>query len=428
MQEAATARITEAHRNVKEQGAPKLISLKSKSGRAGQPIRTGVERAKLMRWADALIATPPEFTPSKKLAAQFAKRKSALQLEGEVDWGLAEGLALAALLSEGTPVRFTGQDTERGTFSHRHAALHDANTNEKYVPLQHLDGAKASFELHNSPLSEYACLGFEYGYSTEANNVLVLWEAQFGDFNNGAQIIIDQFISAGAAKWGESTRLTMLLPHGYEGAGPEHSSARLERFLALSAEGNIRVANCTTAAQYFHLLRSQAKHEEAFPLVVMTPKSLLRNRAAYGTLDELVDGVFHDVIDDPRYAGDRSGVERLLLCSGKVYYDLCSSPLYKKATKTAIARVELLSPLPIDAIVALMEGYPNLKSVSWVQEEPMNMGARAHVRRRVLERLPRKIETLGYFGRSYRASPSEGYPGAHAVEQERIIREALTEE
>ncbi len=430
LQEAATARITEAHRNVKEQqGAKKLISQKSKSGTTEVPIETGVERAKLLRWADDVVATPPEFTPNKKLVAQFAKRKAALQLEGEVDWGLAEALAFAALLSEGTPIRFTGQDTERGTFSHRHAALHDANTNEKYVPLQYLATAKASFEIHNSPLSEYACLGFEYGYSTEAPETLVLWEAQFGDFNNGAQIIIDQFISAGAAKWGETTRLTMLLPHGYEGAGPEHSSARMERFLSLSADGNIRIANCSTAAQYFHLLRAQAKGEEAFPLVVFTPKSLLRNRAAYGRLDELVDGSFRDVIDDPRYVGaDRSKVERLLLCTGKIYYDLTSSPLYKAATKTAIVRVELLSPLPADAIVAVVDAYPNLKSVTWVQEEPKNMGARAHVRRRVVDRLPLGIPDMGYFGRPYRASPSEGYPGAHAVEQERIIREALLED
>jgi multifunctional 2-oxoglutarate metabolism enzyme len=429
MQDAATARITEAHRNVKEQhGATKLIKQKSKRGSHAAPVKTGVDRAKLLKWADAVVSTPEGFTPSKKLTAQFAKRKAALQADGEVDWALAEALAFAALLSEGTPIRMTGQDTERGTFSHRHAVLHDANTNQKYAPLQHLEGAKAAFEIHNSPLSEYACLGFEYGYSTEATDTMVLWEAQFGDFNNGAQIIIDQFISAGAAKWGETTRLTMLLPHGYEGAGPEHSSARLERWLSLSAEGNIRVANCSTAAQYFHLLRAQAKDPEAYPLVIMTPKSLLRSRAAYGRLDELADGSFHEVIDDPRYAAaDRSKVERLLFCTGKIYYDLTSSPLYAKAAKTAIARVELLSPLPADAILALIDSYPNLKSVTWVQEEPKNMGARAHVRRRVVERLPERFEDLGYCGRSYRASPSEGYPGAHAVEQERIVREALTE-
>jgi 2-oxoglutarate dehydrogenase E1 component len=259
---------------------------------------------------------------------------------------------------------------------------------------------------------------------------MVLWEAQFGDFNNGAQIIIDQFISAGAAKWGQATRLTMLLPHGYEGAGPEHSSARLERFLSLSAEGNIRVANCSTASQYFHLLRAQAKAEQAFPMVIMTPKSLLRSRAAYGTLDELTSGTFRDVIDDPRYdtgASDKSKVERLLLCSGKIYYDLTGSPLYAKAEKTAIARVELLSPLPVEGIIEMVKSYPNLKWVVWVQEEPMNMGARAHVRRRVLRRLPLELGDIAYIGRSYRASPSEGYPGAHVVEQERIVREALTE-
>lgn len=427
MQEAATARMAEAHKNVKEHG-PAAAAAKPKNVTPEPPVKTGVDRAKLMRWSDAVVATPEGFMPSKKLTAQFTKRKSALQLEGEVDWGLGEALAFASLLSEGTSIRFTGQDTERGTFSHRHAALHDANTNEKYIPLQHLGTAKAAFEIHNSPLSEYACLGFEYGYSIEASDVLVLWEAQFGDFNNGAQIIIDQFISAGAAKWGEKTRLTMLLPHGYEGAGPEHSSARLERFLSLSAEGNIRVANCSTAAQYFHLLRTQAMSPDAYPLVVMTPKSLLRNRAAYGKLDDLVDGSFRKVIDDPRYEnGDKSKIERLLFCSGKIYYDMTSNALYGKSEKTAVARVELLSPLPADAMMAVIESYPNLKSVTWVQEEPKNMGARAHVRRRIVERLPKKFGDFQYIGRSYRASPSEGYPGAHVVEQERIVREALTE-
>ena len=428
MQETATARMVEAHKNVKDAGPAKASAAKPKKVTPQPAIATGVEKAKLMRWSDAVVATPEGFSASKKLTAQFAKRKSALQLEGEVDWGLGEALAFASLLSEGTSIRFTGQDTERGTFSHRHAALHDANTNEKYIPLQHLETAKAAFEIHNSPLSEYACLGFEYGYSTEAPDVLVLWEAQFGDFNNGAQIIIDQFISAGAAKWSEKTRLTMLLPHGYEGAGPEHSSARLERFLSLSAEGNIRVANCSTASQYFHLLRSQALSADAYPLVVMTPKSLLRNRAAYGKLDDLVDGSFRKVIDDPRFEkADKSKVERLLFCSGKIYYDLTSNALYGKAQKTAISRVELLSPLPADEMTALIDSYPNLKSVTWVQEEPKNMGARAHVWRRIAERLPEKFGDLSYIGRSYRASPSEGYPGAHATEQERIIREALTE-
>jgi len=257
----------------------------------------------------------------------------------------------------------------------------------------------------------------------------VLWEAQFGDFNNGAQIIIDQFIAAGAAKWGQQTRLTLLLPHGYEGAGPEHSSARLERFLQLSAEGNIRVANCSTAAQYFHLLRAQAKAAQAYPLVVMTPKSLLRNRSAYGTIEELAAGEFREVIGDPRYGdpdADKSAVKRVLLTSGHVYYDLTSSLLYDKATTTAIVRVELLSPLPTAEILRTLSSYPNANQVVWVQEEPKNMGARAHVRRRLVERLPNGLLDIDYVGRPYRASPSEGYPGAHAVEQERIVREALT--
>ena len=427
-QDAATARITDAHRNVRDGAAKnKLVGAKGKTGVRETAPETGVPKATLLRWSEQVVAAPDGFAPSKKLLQQFQKRAQALRENGEVDWGLAEALAFASLISDGTPVRLTGQDAERGTFSHRHAVLHDTRTGGKYVPLQHLQSAKASFEIYNSPLSEYACLGFEYGYGALVPDALVLWEAQFGDFNNGAQIIIDQFIASGAAKWGQQTRLTLLLPHGYEGAGPEHSSARLERFLQLSAEGNIRVANCSTAAQYFHLLRSQAKARQAFPLVVMTPKSLLRNRLAYGTLDELAEGRFREVIDDARYADKRAGVKRLLLCSGKIYFDLVSSPLYEQAKHTAVARVELLSPLPKDEILKLIASYPDLEEVIWVQEEPKNMGARAHVRRRVVEELPGKFRDLGYVGRPYRASPSEGYPGAHAVEQERIVREALTE-
>ncbi|GAC1402859.1 MAG: hypothetical protein NVSMB64_03400 [Candidatus Velthaea sp.] len=429
LQEAASARIGEAHKNVKGGNSKKLIAQsKSANGTNELAPPTAVDRNKLLRFADAVIATPPDFAPNKKLVAQFAKRKTAFISEGEVDWGLAEGLAFASLLSEGTPIRLSGQDVERGTFSHRHAVLHEAETNEKYVPLQHLEGAKASFEIHNSPLSEYACLGFEYGYGAVLPNALVLWEAQFGDFNNGAQIIIDQFIAAGAAKWSETTRLTLLLPHGYEGAGPEHSSARLERFLQLSAEGNIRVANCSTSAQYFHLLRAQAKAAHAYPLVVMTPKSLLRNRAAYGTLDELATGAFREVIDDTRFGPNRDAVERLLLCSGKIYHDLVANPGYAELKNTALARVELLSPLPKAEILKLISSYPNLKRVVWVQEEPKNMGARAHVRRRLMDDLPKHITDIEYVGRPYRASPSEGYPGAHAVEQDRIVTTALRED
>ena len=434
VQDAASARIAEAHKNVRARPAePKQPD--AKIGHREPSPDTTVAKERLLRWADAVVRAPDGFTPNRKLVQQFQRRAQQLRETGEVDWGLAEALAFASLLSDGTPIRISGQDTERGTFSHRHAVLHDAKTGAKYVPLQHIEGAKASFEIYNSPLSEYACLGFEYGYGTLLPDGLVLWEAQFGDFNNGAQVIIDQFIAAGAAKWGQQTRLTLLLPHGYEGAGPEHSSARLERFLQLSAEGNIRVANCSTAAQYFHLLRAQAKAKQAFPLVVMTPKSLLRNRAAYGTIDELAAGRFREVMDDPRYAAngaggapaDKAGVERVLLCTGHVYYDLIASPLYEQQQKSAIVRVELLSPLPTNELVETLQSYPNAKQIVWVQEEPKNMGARAHVRRRLVERLPAGIVDIDYVGRPYRASPSEGYAGAHAVEQERIVREALSE-
>ena len=430
MQEAASARMAEAHRNVREGNVQKLIVGKGAPGNAhGEAVpTTEIERGRLLRYADEIIATPAGFDMNKKLQSQFLKRRTTLNAEGEVDWGLAEGLAFASLLGDGTPIRLTGQDVERGTFSHRHAVLHDMRTNAKYVPLQHIADAKASFEIYNSPLSEYACLGFEYGYGGVLPNALVLWEAQFGDFNNGAQIIIDQFIAAGAAKWGEDTRLTLLLPHGYEGAGPEHSSARLERFLQLSAEGNIRIANCSTSSQYFHLLRAQAKAVSAYPLVIMTPKSLLRNRASFGTLDELVDCRFRTIIDDARFAADRGPVERLLLCTGKIYHDLVADPAFGKMQRTAVLRVEMLSPLPKVKLLEAINAYPNLKRIVWVQEEPKNMGARAHVRRRLVEALPKHIVDIEYIGRPYRASPSEGYPGAHAVEQERIVRTALDED
>ncbi len=425
---AATARLTSAHANVKSGAWKGNAGHNGPNGDADvSQTAAPIARERLLAWNEALVAVPGDFTIHPKLARQLDRRKAAFATDGEIDWGLGEELAFASLLAEGTPIRLTGQDTQRGTFSHRHIVFHDAKTNGTYAPIQHLSDANASFEVYNSPLSEYACLGFEYGYSVELPNALVLWEAQFGDFNNGAQIIIDQFIAAGHAKWGESSRLVLLLPHGYEGAGPEHSSARIERFLQLSAEGNVQVANCSTAAQYFHLLRLQARQPRPLPLVIFTPKSLLRMRAAGGRVDELTDGAFQPVIDDARFANDRATVERVLLCSGKVYYDLIGHADYEKMTRTAIVRVELLSPLPVSETLDILAAYPNLKKVTWVQEEPKNMGARAHVRRRLVESLPHGILDIDYVGRPYRASPSEGYGGAHAVEQERIVREALAE-
>jgi 2-oxoglutarate dehydrogenase E1 component len=289
--------------------------------------------------------------------------------------------------------------------------------------MQHLDGATASFEIHNSPLSEYACVGFEYGYSAAAPEALVLWEAQFGDFVNGAQIIIDQFISAGLSKWGETSRLTLLLPHGYEGNGPEHSSARLERFLQLAAQENIRIANCTTSGQYFHLLRRQALDATARPLVVMTPKGLLRLKQAASTLDDLAHGEFRPVLDDAR--ADKERVTRLVLCQGKVYYDIVGHEAYGPDGEIAVARIEQLYPFPVQEAAELVRGYPNLREVVWAQEEPQNMGAWRSIRHRLEEARPEQASLL-YVGRPWRASPSEGYPTSHLREQDRIVREALS--
>jgi 2-oxoglutarate dehydrogenase E1 component len=322
------------------------------------------------------------------------------------------------------PIRLTGQDTERGTFSQRHLVLHDAVTGETHTPMKQLPGSLASLELHNSPLSELATLGFEYGYSAAAPETLVLWEAQFGDFVNGAQVIVDQFIVSGLSKWGLTTRLTLLLPHGYEGQGPEHSSARLERFLQLCAEGNIRVANPTTPAQYFHLLRRQAKRSRQRPLIVMTPKSLLRLPQATSRVDALAEGRFQPVLDDPVAASYQDQVRRVVLCSGKVYYDLLAAAAGADRSRIALVRLEQLYSFPEEELRTMFAAYRNLAEIVWVQEEPRNMGAWQYVEPRLLAVVPPGIG-LQYAGRPDRASPAEGYPSAHAAEQKRITEEAL---
>jgi 2-oxoglutarate dehydrogenase E1 component len=371
---------------------------------------------------EKLLRTPPEFTVHPKLARQLERRRSAM-VEGGIDWGHAEALAYASLLVEGIPIRLTGQDVQRGTFAQRHLVLHDATTGETFTPMQHLDEATASFEVYNSPLSEYACLGFEYGYSASAPEALVLWEAQYGDFANGAQIVIDQFISSGLSKWRETSRLTLLLPHGYEGNGPEHSSARLERFLQLGAQENLRIANCTTAAQYFHLLRRQALDATARPLVIVTPKGLLRLKEATSALHELATGGFRPVIDELR--DDKSSVRRLVLCSGKVYYDIVGHEVRAaSAPSVAVARIEQLYPFPSEAARSVVASYPALDEIVWAQEEPQNMGPWRSIRHR-LEEAAAGVP-LRYLGRPWRASPSEGYPTAHLIEQDRIARAALT--
>jgi 2-oxoglutarate decarboxylase len=382
---------------------------------------TAVTADLLTRLNDQLLVVPDGFTVHPKLKRQLERRRETI-VQGGMEWAHAEALAFASLLVEGAPIRLTGQDVERGTFSQRHLVLHDPTNDRRWAPIQHLPEARAPFELHNSPLSEAACLGFEYGYATAAPNALVLWEAQYGDFANGAEVIIDQFIVAGLAKWGETSRLTMLLPHGYEGAGPEHSSARLERYLSLGAEGNIRVANCTTPAQYFHLLRRQARHEEIRPLIVMTPKGLLRLPAATSTLADLTEGRFRAVLwDGERQALDQ--VTRLVLCSGKVYYDLATSPQRAATPHIAIGRVELLYPFPSEEIGQYLSRYRNLREIVWVQEEPRNMGARKFVLPKMRDVVPEAV-ALKEVSRPERSSPAEGYPAAHKAEQDRIVTAA----
>jgi multifunctional 2-oxoglutarate metabolism enzyme len=390
----------------------------------GLEVDTALAPEFLVALNEQLLSWPEGFTVHPKLRRQLERRRAALGRDGGIDWAHAEALALASLLTEGVPVRLTGQDTERGTFSQRHLVLHDAATGERLAPIQRLPGALAPLELYNSPLSELATLGFEYGYSAAAPEALVLWEAQFGDFINGAQVIVDQFLSAGLSKWGLTTRLTLLLPHGYEGQGPEHSSARLERFLQLAAEGNIRVANPTTPAQYFHLLRRQARRTRQRPLVVMTPKSLLRLPQAASRLEDLAAGRWHPVLDDPLAAARAEEITRVVLCSGKIYYDLLAEADKLEAGRPAIVRLEQLYSFPWTESRAMLARYPRMQELIWVQEEPRNMGAWSYLAPKLEELAPPGV-TVKYSGRPERASPAEGYPAAHAAEQGRIIREAL---
>ncbi len=391
---------------------------------AAEARPSAVPATRLRAISDELLRVPEGFTVNPKLAAQLERRRSVFAPDGSLDWAQAEALALGSLLIQGVPIRLTGQDTERGTFSQRHLVLHDATDGRRYAPIENLSDARASIELHNSPLSELACLGFEYGYAVQVPDALVLWEAQYGDFANGGEVVIDQFVIAGLAKWGETSRLTMLLPHGYEGQGPEHSSARLERYLALGAEDNIRVANATTPAQYFHLLRDQALRPIARPLVLMTPKGLLRLPAARSNPRELSTGHFEPALDDPERASSREAVRRLVLCSGRFYYDLVASPHRSEAADVAIARIELLYPFPSEQLSRLISGYPGLDTVVWAQEEPRNMGARKFVMPEIQALLAPGI-SLATVSRPERSSPAEGYAAAHRAQQRALVEDAL---
>jgi 2-oxoglutarate dehydrogenase E1 component len=397
-------------------------------------IETGVSTEQLAALNEQLLAWPTGFTPHQRLAKQLERRRDAVRAAGDqggVDWGHAESLAFASLLTEGVGVRITGQDVERGTFSHRHAVLHDVKSGGTYTPLQHLPKASARFEIYNSPLSEMAVLGFEYGYSTQAEHALVLWEAQFGDFVNVAQPIIDQFLAADRAKWGQDSGLVLLLPHGYEGQGPEHSSARLERFLQLCAENNMRVAYPSTPAQYFHVLRRQAKLDPRRPLILMQPKSLLRLPQAASRLEDMASGGFRVVIDDAAAAARRDQITRLVFCTGKIYYELLEG--LKKLTESgrrpdapqvALVRVEELYPWPSHEVTRIVDQYASIDEIVWVQEEPKNMGAWSYVAPR-LRASAGNAMVIRHIGRPERASPAEGYLVSHNAEQKRIIAEVL---
>lgn len=373
----------------------------------------------LLNWPDSLKINP-------RLARTLGRRKDAMGETGGIDWGHAEALAFASLLCDGVSVRLSGQDVERGTFSHRQAVLHDSESGQVFVPHRQLtyngEPLKGRFEVYNSPLSEMAVLGYEYGFSVEARDTLTLWEAQYGDFANVAQPIVDQFIASDRAKWSQDSGVTMLLPHGYEGGGPEHSSARLERYLQLCAENNMRVAYPTTPAQYFHILRRQATVDPRRPLVLMQPKSMLRLPEAASRLTDLAEDRFHPVIDDPSMnTAGKAKVRRLVFCSGKVYYDL----LAERTEEVALVRIEELYPWPQKSVAKVIASYPSVEEYVWVQEEPRNMGAWLYVSHLLAAELKKGVP-LGYIGRPDRASPSEGYQADHNREQKRIVTEVFS--
>jgi 2-oxoglutarate dehydrogenase E1 component len=393
----------------------------------GEEIPPVVPAEQLTNFNQELLSWPQGFAPNAKLARTLQRRASTLGPEGGIDWGQAEALAFASILADGTAIRLTGQDSERGTFSHRHAVLHSQEREETYVPLQHLTEARASFSIYNSPLSEAGVLGFEYGYSVCSPQVLTLWEAQFGDFANSAQVIIDQFIASARAKWRQTSSLVLLLPHGYEGQGPEHSSARLERYLQLSAEDNWRVANCSTAAQYYHLLRQQAFSLKSYPrpLVVITPKSLLRHPLSSSRLQDLTEVTFQAVLDDPKVHANAKGIKRVVLCTGKIAIDLFAHPSRSTTNDVAIVRLELLYPFPAEALKRVLASYPHAQEIVWVQEEPQNMGAWYYMARHLPAILDAKV-TLDVISRPERSSPATGFWDLYIAEQEHITTRAFT--
>jgi 2-oxoglutarate dehydrogenase E1 component len=408
----------EAQRN-KDAVEVQVVTMPAQSALVHQPA-TAVDTATIDKVVDAMTTFPAEFHLHPKLSGMIAKRRTVLE-GAPVDWAMAESLAFGSLALEGHPVRLSGQDSGRGTFSQRHAEYHDNESDKVFTPLSKL----GPFEVYNSPLSEYAVMGFEFGYSAANLNALVLWEAQYGDFSNGGQIITDQFISSAESKWNQKSGLVLLLPHGQEGGGPEHSSARLERFLQLCGENNMQVVYLTTPAQYFHVLRRQIKNTARKPLVVMTPKSLLRHPKVISTVDELTgSSVFQPVLADTTIA-DESAVRKILVCSGKIYYELLAARDARQLTDTAIVRMEQLYPCPEAEFAEVLSRYPSASEVVWVQEEPRNMGAWAFVRGYIQPILDQQHRTIGYAGRPESASPSPGSLKRHNQEQAQLIEAAF---
>ena len=390
---------------------------------------TSVPAAELKRLSERITQVPDGFKVHPLVEKVLADRAAMGRGEANLDWGMGEHLAFASLVSSGYAVRITGQDAGRGTFTHRHSVLHDQNREKwdagSYIPLQRVSDQQAPFLVIDSVLSEEAVLAFEYGYSTAEPNTLTIWEAQFGDFANGAQVVIDQFISSGEVKWGRASGLVMMLPHGYEGQGPEHSSARLERFLQLCADNNMQVVQPTTASQIFHLLRRQMIRLFRKPLVIMTPKSLLRNKDAGSPLSELVKGSFHTVLGEVDDSIDRKKVKRVLACSGKVYFDLVNARKERGASDVAIIRVEQLYPFPHKALSTELKSYPNFSELVWVQDEPQNQGAWFQIQHNIMENLS-DGQKLAYAGRPASASPAVGYYDKHYAQQKALIDTAFS--
>ena len=385
------------------------------------PVKTAVNKKQLSKIAERILTTPESFTPNPKIKRQLTNKYKAFLNKKPLDWALGESLAFGTLLAEGINVRLSGQDCERGTFSHRHSTIRDIKTEEVYTPLNHIQEGQATYCVHNSLLSEAGVLGFEYGYSLDYKLMLGLWEAQFGDFANGAQVIFDQFIASSESKWGRISGLVMLLPHGYEGQGPEHSSARLERYLQACAENNIQVCNVTSPAQYFHLLRRQMHRIFTKPLIVMAPKSLLRHKACVSPIEDFTKGSFQEILDD---VTDSSKVKRVIFCSGKIYYDLLEYRHENALLDTAIIRLEQLYPVNKRLLRKIIQRYKNASDMVWCQEEPQNMGAYYFINPYISQILQK--DSLIYIGRKPSASPATGALKVHQREQAKIVKNAFS--